>query len=243
MGVMRGATIMAGCAIAVLGNTVSVAAAPALSASGPAARQQSCSAGARTLSHYGDHVYPETGNGGYRSVHTDVHMVYDAPSNQFLPGNHVDLTDDATQCLTELQPGLRAHLGRRRGRPGPDRAQRDGQRPAGELRFPCSRPTPATRTGMNDPDPRAHEASQHTPVGGPENNPLPPACSPELTADDPDAPGRRAVPGQQAGDHPVARRSSRATVRRARSPTPAGRACTSTATARPKAGSAPTRPR
>ena len=32
---------------------------------------------------------PETGNGGYGSLHTDVHMVYDAAANRFLPGNHV----------------------------------------------------------------------------------------------------------------------------------------------------------
>jgi hypothetical protein len=31
-----------------------------------------CGAGARTLSQYGDHVYPDTGNGGYTSLHTDV---------------------------------------------------------------------------------------------------------------------------------------------------------------------------
>ena len=31
-----------------------------------------------------------------------------------------------------------------------------------------------------DPNPAAHEASQTNPVGGPGNNPLPPACSPEL---------------------------------------------------------------
>ena len=54
------------------------------------------------LSHFGDHVYPETGNGGYASLHTDVHMIYDAPGNQFLPGNHVVLTVRATQCLTDF---------------------------------------------------------------------------------------------------------------------------------------------
>src|SRR6266566_1416439 len=59
-------------------------------ARGPAAPGH-CSAGAHTLSHLGDHVYPDTGNGGYTSLHTDIHMVYDAASNQFLPGNHVDL--------------------------------------------------------------------------------------------------------------------------------------------------------
>src|SRR5262245_50738148 len=61
-----------------------------------------CSSGAHTLSHFGDHVYPETGNGGYTSLHTDVHMVYDAPSNRFLSGNHVVLTVRATQCLTDF---------------------------------------------------------------------------------------------------------------------------------------------
>ena len=61
-----------------------------------------CAPGARTLSQYGDHVYPDMGNGGYTSLHTDVRVVYDAPTNQFLPGNHVVLTDRATQCLSEL---------------------------------------------------------------------------------------------------------------------------------------------
>ncbi len=61
-----------------------------------------CSAGARTLSPPGARLYPETGNGGYVSVHTDVHLVYDAPSNRFLPGNYVVLTDRATQCLTSF---------------------------------------------------------------------------------------------------------------------------------------------
>jgi hypothetical protein len=35
-------------------------------------------------------------------VHTDVHLVYDATANKFLPGNHVVLTDRATQCLTSF---------------------------------------------------------------------------------------------------------------------------------------------
>jgi len=53
----------------------------------------------------------------------------------------------------------------------------DGQ-PA---RFRFIQPTyPGDPRGPEDPDPRAHEASQHDPVGGPDHNPLPPACSPEL---------------------------------------------------------------
>jgi hypothetical protein len=54
-----------------------------------------CSAGARTLSAPGSVLYPETGNGGYTSVHTLVHLVYDATANRFLPGNRVVLTDRA----------------------------------------------------------------------------------------------------------------------------------------------------
>src|ERR1051326_4031275 len=61
-----------------------------------------CSPGAHTLAPVGSHVYPETGNGGYTSVHTDVNMVYDATTNTFLPGNNVALTDRATQCLTSF---------------------------------------------------------------------------------------------------------------------------------------------
>src|SRR2546421_430232 len=43
------------------------------------------------------------------------------------------------------------------------------------------RPTyPGDPKGAGDPDPRAHQASQVNPVGGPKHNPLPPACSPEI---------------------------------------------------------------
>ena len=50
-----------------------------------------CGSGARTLSHPGDHVYPDMGNAGYVSLHTDVHLVYDAPANRFLPGHRLRL--------------------------------------------------------------------------------------------------------------------------------------------------------
>jgi hypothetical protein len=71
-------------------------------ARGAAGHGQACPAGAHTLSPYGAHVYPDTGNGGYTSVHTDVYLVYNATANKFLPGNHVVLTDRATQCLTSF---------------------------------------------------------------------------------------------------------------------------------------------
>src|SRR6266496_5635550 len=76
---------------------------PALAAAGAArSGTELCSAGAHTLSAPGSHVYPDTGNGGYTSLHTDVRLVYDATSNRFLPGNHVALTERATQCVTNF---------------------------------------------------------------------------------------------------------------------------------------------
>jgi hypothetical protein len=67
-----------------------------------AATAAACSSGAHSLSPFGAHVYPETGNGGYTSVHTDVFLTYDTEANLFLPGTHVVLTDVATQCLTDF---------------------------------------------------------------------------------------------------------------------------------------------
>jgi hypothetical protein len=138
-----------------------------------------CSLGARTLSPAGARVYPETGNGGYDSVHTDVHMVYDAGTNTFLPGNHVTLSDRATQCLTSFS--LDFERTSANASDGPDLTVRavtvDG-RPA---RFTFAQPAyPGDPNGPDDPNPLAHEASQVNPVGGPDHNPLPPACTPEL---------------------------------------------------------------
>jgi hypothetical protein len=150
----------------------------------PAASAASCSPGARTLSHRGDHVYPETGNGGYRSVHTDVHIAYNAVRNRFLRGTHVNLHDVATKCLTEFSLDLERRSAA--GADGPDLRVRavkvDGV--AASYRF--VRPTyPGDPHGPDDPDPRAHQAGQGARVGGPQHNPLPPACSPQLTGDDP----------------------------------------------------------
>jgi hypothetical protein len=137
-----------------------------------------CSAGAHTLAAPGSVLYPETGNGGYTSLHTFVHLVYNASSNTFLPGNGVVLTDRATQCLTSFSLDFE----RRSPDPGgPDMTVRSvlvNGRPA---RFTFVQPTyPGDPNGPNDPAPAAHEASESNPVGGPTNNPLPPACTPEL---------------------------------------------------------------
>jgi hypothetical protein len=128
-------------------------------------------------------VYPETGNGGYTSLHTDVHMVYDAKANQFLPGNHVVLTVRATQCLTDFSLDFE--------RTGVD--NNDGPKLAvnrilvggARAAYKFVQPTyPGDPNGQDDPDPRAHQAGQVAPVGGKDNNPLPPACTPEVTGKD-----------------------------------------------------------
>ena len=157
--------------------TMAWAAVPAVAAGG-SEPVTGCSSGAHTLSHLGDHVYPETGNGGYRSLHTDVHMVYDAVSNRFLTGNHVVMTDRATQCLTDFSLDFERHSGYRGGPDLRVQAVRVNGAPA---TFRFVQPTyPGDPKGQNDPDPRAHQASQVNPVGGPLHNPLPPACTPQL---------------------------------------------------------------
>ncbi len=167
---------------AVSGLTLAaLAVTPAGAAASPGlAAPPACSSGAHTLSHFGDHVYPETGNGGYTSLHTDVHMIYDAPSNQFLRGNHVVLSARATQCLTDFSLDFE----RTSVDPvnGPDMAVNSiavNGRPAA---YKFVQPTyPGDPNGQDDPNPLAHAASQVNPVGGPHKNPLPPACTPEVT--------------------------------------------------------------
>src|SRR3954449_4036416 len=174
-------------AAAASGLALTVLAVPSVSAaSAPGSRPSNCSSGAHTLSRLGDHVYPETGNGGYTSLHTDVVMVYDAPSNKFLPGNHVVLTERATQCLTDFSLDFE----RTSVDPvnGPDMTVNSiiVNGVAASYRF--VQPTyPGDPNGPDDPDPLAHQASQVTPVGGPDANPLPPACSPQVTGNDVDA--------------------------------------------------------
>ena len=159
---------------------------PGLAAAGPALASTArtgtagCPAGAHTLAPPGSHVYPETGNGGYVSVHTDVHMVYDAVRNRFLPGNHVTLQDRATQCLTSFSLDLErrslVHTAL-----GPDLTVRRVQVNGRPASFRFVQPTfPGDPRGQDDPRPAAHQASENRHVGGPRHNPLPPACSPEL---------------------------------------------------------------
>src|SRR5579859_4838590 len=163
-------------------------AAPAVAAPAVAYRTMHCSAGAHTLAPPGSHLYPDTGNGGYTSLHTLVHLVYDATANEFLPGNRVVLTERATQCLSSFSLDFERKSGNTTA--GPDMTMRSVTVNGRAARFTFVQPTyPGDPHGQNDPNPAAHEASQVNPVGGPEHNPLPPACSPELpnTKTPPDA--------------------------------------------------------
>lgn len=147
----------------------------------PGRSSPACTPGARTLSAPGDVLFPEAGNGGYRSRHSIVRLRYDARTNRFLPGTRVVLVLRATQCLTEFsvdfEPSDPEH------RSGSPRLRIDGIRVSGEpASSRMARPSyPGNPFGPDDPDPRAQQQSQQNPVGGPEDNPLPPACSPNLS--------------------------------------------------------------
>jgi hypothetical protein len=143
-----------------------------------AADPATCTSGAHTLSKFGDRVYPEMGNGGYTSVHSDIYIVYDAATNMFLPGNHVDLTQQATQCLTDFSLDFERTSANVTS--GPNMTVNsitvDGQ-PA---TFTFVQPTyPGDPNGQNDPDPLAHAVSNVNPVSV--TNPNPPACSPQIS--------------------------------------------------------------
>jgi hypothetical protein len=154
-------------------------AAVAAAGSGAAGSGAACSPGAHTLAPVGSRMYPETGNGGYTSVHTDMHMVYDATTNVFLPGNNVALTDRATQCLTSFSLDFERQSAN--ATDGPNMTVQSVTVNGAPAAFAFVQPTyPGDPNGQDDPDPLAHEASQNNPVGGPGNNPLPPACSPAL---------------------------------------------------------------
>jgi Peptidase family M1 domain len=178
---MRGSEMSGrGLRIAIVASCAGLTALSAGTASTAGASQAAgCSAGARTLASPGSHLYPDTGNGGYTSLHTLVQLVYNADTNTFLPGNRVSLTDRATQCLTSFSLDFERLSANTADGPhmAVDSVSVNG-RPAS---FRFVQPTYAgDPNGQDDPNPAAHEASQTNPVGGPAHNPLPPACSPEL---------------------------------------------------------------
>jgi hypothetical protein len=110
-------------------------------------------------------------------------MIYDADDNTFLPGNHITLFERATQCLTSFSLDFE-RISANKG--GPDMALNSVFVDGSPARFSFAQPTyPGDPKGLGDPDPRAHEASETDPVGGPLHNPFPPACTPELTSQSP----------------------------------------------------------
>ena len=113
-------------------------------------------------------------------MHTDVHMIYDAVRNRFLPGNHVTLQDRATQCLTSFSLDLERRSTANVAE-GPDLTVRRVQVNGTPASFTFVQPTfPGDPRGQDDPRPAAHQASENRRVGGPRHNTLPPACTPEL---------------------------------------------------------------
>ena len=143
------------------------------------------------------------GNGGYTSLHTDVHLVYDAPSDQFLRGNHVVLTDRATQCLTDFS--LDFERTSVLGADGPDLTVGSvtvNGRPASwhfvQPTYPGDPGARTTRTRWRTRRRRSRRSAVR------DANPFPPACSPQVTGNDVNAAERRALPGQQARDHAAA---------------------------------------
>ena len=123
------------------------------------AQAPACSPGARTLSEPGNRVWPELGNGGYKSLHTDVFTVYDAPTNKFLAGTHVDLTQQATQCLSEfsLDFDRRNNISSTATTPGPDMTISSITIDGVPATFRHVQPTYAgDPKGWDDPDPLAH---------------------------------------------------------------------------------------
>jgi hypothetical protein len=152
---------------------------PALAGAKPAAAESAgCTSGAHTLSKLGDRVYPEMGNGGYTSLHSDITIVYDSSTNMFLPGTHVDLSQRATQCLTDFSLDFERTSANVANGPNMtiSSVTVDGQ-PA---TFTFVQPTyPGDPNGQNDPDPLAHAVSNVNPVSA--TNPNPPACSPQVS--------------------------------------------------------------
>jgi hypothetical protein len=113
-----------------------------------------------------------------------VFLNYDTQSNLFLPGTRVALTDQATQCLTDFSLDFERTSPNHKD--GPDLTVGSVLVNGAPAAFTFVQPTyPGDPNGQNDPDPRAHEARELNPVGGPDNNPLPPACTPELMSTNP----------------------------------------------------------
>ncbi|HWK29710.1 MAG TPA: hypothetical protein VNS09_24300 [Solirubrobacter sp.] len=168
-----------GCATAQ--NEINIGAKAAPKPAATAAQAEDCSAGGRSLSAPGSRIYPDTGNTGYTSVHTDVFINYDAPSNLFLSGTHVDLQQRATKCLTEFSLDFVRNNTVTGSVPGPDFTVGSVEINGQPATFTFKQPTyPGDPNGDDDPDPAAHATGLNNPINA--DNPNPPACNPTGTS-------------------------------------------------------------
>jgi hypothetical protein len=152
---------------------------PSFKASDAAADPPGCFSGAHSLSSFGARVYPEMGNGGYTSLHSDVFLNYDAIANLFLPGTHADLQVRSTQCLSDLSFDFEQTNGHTADGTGPNMSVNSVLVNGVPASFTFKQPTyPGDPNGQDDPDPLAHAVSNVNPVSA--TNPNPPACSPQV---------------------------------------------------------------
>src|SRR3954449_3314394 len=154
---------------------------PTFRATDAAADPPICSSGAHSLSPAGGRLYPEMGNGGYSSLHTDLFLNYDAIANVFLPGTRADLQVRSTQCLNDLSFDFEQTNGHTADGTGPNMTVNTVEVNGSPATFRFVQPTyPGDPNGQDDPNPAAHAASTVNPVSA--TNPNPPACSPQSTS-------------------------------------------------------------
>ena len=174
-----GSRLSARATIALAGLLAALVLLPTFKASNAAADPPSCFAGARSLSTFGSRLYPEMGNGGYTSLHTDLRLNYDAIANLFLPGTRADLQVRSTQCLSELSFDFEQTNGHTADGTGPNMIVNSVEINGTPASFRFVQPTyPGDPNGQDDPDPAAHAVSNSNPVSA--TNPNPPACSPQV---------------------------------------------------------------
>ena len=169
-----------------------------------------------------------------------MHLIYDARGEQVPAGQPRRAHRPRHAVPDQLQPRLRAHESANPAN-GPDMTVNsiDGQRPRRRRSRSCSRPTPATRTGRTTPTRWRTRPRRSTRSAARRTTRCPrPARPSRDTGAAANAQNGDAVPGQQAGDHAVPDPDhGRHRLHRDGPLHRHVRACTTTATAPPRAGS------
>jgi hypothetical protein len=94
-----------------------------------------------------------------------VHLVYNATTNKFLPGNRVVLTERATQCLTSFSLDFERTSANTSA--GPDMTVSSVRVNGVPARFSFVQPTyPGDPNGQNDPNPAATPAGPASTMTG-----------------------------------------------------------------------------